>query len=58
MKNRKPKRKLSAKEKKELEERDKVLRQISCRYRYGYTDEEFEEERTNLCISQGLSRYC
>lgn len=23
-----------------------------------YTDEELEEERTNLCISQGLSRFC
>lgn len=24
----------------------------------GYTDESLEEERTSLCLSQGLSRYC
>ena len=23
-----------------------------------YLDEEIEEERTNLCLSQGISRYC
>ena len=25
---------------------------------FGYTDEELEEERTSLCISQGISRFC
>lgn len=25
---------------------------------FDYTDEELEEERCRLCISQGISRYC
>lgn len=25
---------------------------------FDYTDEELEEERCRLCVSQGISRYC
>lgn len=35
-----------------------VLESVEPESDYDYTDEELEEERTNLCLSQGLSRYC
>jgi hypothetical protein len=50
--------KLSEEEKIRIEKRNKVLKQIGCKYRSGYTDEELEEERNSLCKSQGLSRFC
>lgn len=37
---------------------NKRLDSYASRISSGYTDESLEEERTSLCISQGLSRYC
>ena len=37
---------------------NKRLKQYSARISLGYTEESLEEERRNLCLSQGLPRYC
>lgn len=37
---------------------DEVEREISAESEYDYTEEELEAERTQLCLSQGLSRWC
>jgi hypothetical protein len=37
---------------------NKRLKQYSARISLGYTEKSLEEERTNICLSQGLSRYC
>lgn len=37
---------------------NKRLKQYSARISLGYTEKNLEEERTNICLSQGLSRYC
>lgn len=37
---------------------NKRLKQYSSRISLGYTEKSLEEERTNICLSQGLSRYC
>lgn len=37
---------------------DEVEREISSESEYDYTEEELEAERTQLCLSQGLSRWC
>lgn len=31
---------------------------LSASFSSGYTDEELEEERTSLCLAQGISRFC
>ena len=35
-----------------------VLESIEVEPEYDYTESELEAERTFLCMSQGLSRYC
>lgn len=35
-----------------------VLESIEVKPEYDYTENELEAERTYLCMSQGLSRYC
>lgn len=35
-----------------------VLESIEVESEYDYTENELEEERGCLCLSQGLSRYC
>lgn len=35
-----------------------VLESIEVEPEYDYTENELEEERSCLCLSQGLSRYC
>lgn len=37
---------------------NKRLDSYASRISSGYTEDSLEEERTSLCISQGLSRYC
>jgi|MGYP001646249453 hypothetical protein len=37
---------------------NKRLKQYSARISFGYTEKSLEEERKNICLSQGLSRYC
>lgn len=37
---------------------NKRLKQYSARISLGYTEKSLEEERKNICLSQGLSRYC
>lgn len=39
------------------EDIEELRTEIECS-QYDYTPDELEEERTSLCISQGLSRYC
>lgn len=34
------------------------LKSHSSKISSGYTDKSLEEERTNLCLMQGLARYC
>ncbi|WP_298107975.1 hypothetical protein [uncultured Bacteroides sp.] len=34
------------------------LKLCASRISIGYTDKSLEEERTHLCVSQGLARYC
>lgn len=34
------------------------LKLHSSKISSGYTDKSLEEERTSLCLAQGLSRYC
>lgn len=37
---------------------NKRLKRYASRISSGYTEESLEEERTNICLSQGLSRNC
>jgi hypothetical protein len=37
---------------------NKRLKRYASRISSGYTEESLEEERRNLCLSQGLSRRC
>lgn len=32
--------------------------ELTEKYVFDYTEEELEEERCRLCVSQGISRYC
>lgn len=38
----------------DIEEAEREIRESD----YDYTDEELERERTSLCLSLGISRYC
>lgn len=40
------------------EEINRNLKKCSSKISSKYTNESLEEERTNLCLAQGLSRYC
>lgn len=40
------------------EKMDMSLKLCASRISIGYTDESLEKERTQLCLSQGLARYC
>lgn len=57
-KNKKLKSKATSKNKRPKDHNEAVLKSISSKIRSSYTDEELEEERQYLCMSQGLSRYC
>lgn len=39
------------------EDIEELRAEMECN-QYDYTPAKLEEERTNLCLSQGLSRYC